>query len=275
MNNFFAGENTGIERKDETRWLAARHGSVGASEIGSFIPSGNRYEGPDGAYKRRQAGRTATSTQTMQVQTLQSNNMMAGSLLQPWIEEEALRALGGWYKRVERAEGGEVMWRGKQEPTMSATPDLLCEAQCLDGTPAHLVVECKLTTDFSALYADIEGPKLPSQTWYQIQHQIAVLCDLYGSDTLAADCEGLSGSKSGMVVGWAAVLPLGRLPAGWPREKRVHMFGPYLPHAVSISQMWAAAEAMRECIQDGVAPSERTAGFYEGYKPNTQKEVMG
>ena len=262
-------------------WLEHRSMSVGSSDISGAILGGNQYSDPAKVWEAKKG----------KVSRPANNAMITGSLMQPHIEEMALAWLRQFYPQAERFEGGEQTWEAFHMDGMTATPDLLVATNTnpdIDpNVPRGIIVEIKFTANFGQYVRKVESDGKvrtefcpPDYVLYQIQHQLAILNDIYGNpdawkaqsyDVIDTDngkqlasVEKGAGTAEWDWAGAIAVFPVGYVPGGLlgPGQHIVVSPAPIWPARNTIMEMEKAGSAMLTCLRTGRAPWTDSAPDY-------------
>ena len=262
--------NTGYSRgTDPTAtdpdWLAQRQNTIGSSEAAACVLGGSPWQSPSQLYESK----VANSHQWV------NNNMLAGSLLQPVVETEAINQLRGKYPDIARVDGSEQMWRANRRTQLTCTPDLLLHSESADMT---FIIECKVTFSWWAQWqravetADgvSKHDAVPTYIAMQVQHQLAVLGGIYGYSPLPH--HEIPPETEGKLCAYIAVMPVGQIPGSMSNiQQRVKLIGPLQPQLHLITQLEEAALDMLDCIRIGRPPWEaaqdETSDSYYAGKP--------
>lgn len=234
-------------------WLALRRQIVGSSDIAAAVRGGDMYGTPAGLWLRKTRGGPPP----------QNNAMLAGMWLQPHIEELALDEIRQRYPAAERMPGAEITYEALNMPGMTCTPDMLVatneDAANSKRGVRGLVVECKFVSDMSSFHT------LSERTLRQLQHQLAVMDDIYGctdyEDELAwADRETHGGFDW---AGAVAVFPLADTDAPVLTGTPVLLSPTWLrPSRALLAEMETAGAAMLRCLREGISPLSTDAPDY-------------
>ena len=249
----FQGTHIKVSKADDhEHWASLRGNTIGSSEAAGCVPGGSPYTTPQSVYERKVTGEIIWP----------NNNMLAGTRLQPDVEDAAMDALLGYYDFVGRQDGSEELWCAPFRPRMTCTPDLLL--RCGPPPPIHgrtseatdVVVECKVTTSYKPRWEqkviiddNISTENTPPKdVLYQLQHQLAVLGSIYGNPGYDWD--------NPTLCGYVAVMPLGFVP--WElvsAQKRIALFGPIPPSRTIIGELEQHTTAMLRCLDEKTRPA--------------------
>ena len=199
----------------------------------------------------------------------------------PHIEELAVKKLRQTYPDAERLDwGSEVTFTSKLNPAMSCTPDLLIATNAGgEGVPQGICVEIKTTSNFSDMYVrkvetsngvrDVFSP--PNAVLLQVQHQLAVLCGIYGDGEAIVHVKldeygNATDDTDTSHFGWAGAIccfPLGRAPSSIiGLGEHIALSPPIWPDLALMLEMEEAGEAMTTCLTEGISPTAQRAPDY-------------
>lgn len=235
------------------KWLAARSKTVGSSDISAAMRDGDMYDTPQSLWHRKSSGEARPV----------NNAMLAGTHMQPLIERLALEQIRKSYPAAERIPGGETTHEALNMAGMTCTPDMLVATHAYaDGdklTPRGLIVECKFVADMRSFLA------ATPRALRQIQHQLAVLDNIYGctdyeDETAWADRASHGGFD------WAATVAVFALRDDdmlTSPETPVLLSPRWIrPDRAIIAEQEAAGAAMLTCLRECVPPHHPAAPAY-------------
>ena len=257
-----------LEPSDD--WLESRSRSVGSSDIAGAIKGGSKYSNPSRLWEAKKR----------KIRQPPNNAMLAGSWLQPQIEELALEWLRQFYPAADRFPGAEQTFEAAGMAGMTCTPDLLVATNTAPdddpNIPRGVIVEIKFTTNFGQYTRKVDRGKGPRDEFYppdyvlrQVQHQLAIIDAIYGY-TDYTDEGAWDDRLYNNGFDWAAaiaVFPVGYVPASMmgPGQHIVMSPAPILPSREMLAEMEQAGAAMLLCLKHGISPWNQTDDLLPAY----------